>query len=148
VLRRQRLHAERCVPERRVRRDESRHLQRAGSMPRRRQLQSGDRSLLEPREGERQRLHRRRSLHADRHVSGRNLRRRRTRHLHRARSVPRRRHVQSRHRRLYKSTQAERRRVQRRQRVHDRRRVPGRRVLPEARRSRVAALDQCHLAGT
>ena len=94
VQRRRRLHAERHVPGRRLRGREPDHLHRLGSVPRRGHLQPGGRHLLQPQQGQRIGLQRRRRVHAERHVPGRRLHRREPGHVHRPGSVPRRGHLQ------------------------------------------------------
>ena len=65
LQRRQRLHAKRLVSGRRVHGIESRDVHSIGSVPRRRDMQSGQRHVLEPERGEWNRLQRRQRLYAD-----------------------------------------------------------------------------------
>ena len=144
----QRLHADRCLPERHLHRIEPRRLHRQRCVPLRRDLQSGDRSVLESEQDERARPAPTRTPAPDRHLPGRGLHRTEPRRLHRERCVPRRRDLQSDHRSLLESEQAGGHALQRLQRPARK----GRRVRPGSAPDRAlvvcAASDACHGVGT
>ena len=104
-------------------RDRSRRLYGLGCVSPRRDVQSRDRCVLEPREGERDLVQRRKPLH---HVGCLpvGLVRGHERRLHGVGRLPSRGHMQPRHRSVLGSRGSGRHDVRRRGRVHDRRPVP------------------------
>ena len=100
----------------------------ARSMPSRRHVRARDRGLLEPQQGERQRLQRQQRVHANRHLPDRRLHGRQPEGVYRARPMSRRRHVRAGDRHLLQSEQGRRQRLQRQQRVHANRHLPDRRL--------------------
>ena len=148
VQRRQRLHADRHVSERRVHRRESGRVHGERSVPRRRDVHAGNGSLLESRESQRNGMQRRQRVHADRHLSERPVHRGESRRVHGERSVPRRRDVHTCNGGVLESREGQRNVVQRRQRVHANRHVSERRCAPGANPVVCTASDPCHDVGT
>ena len=81
LQRRQRLHHERCVSGRHLHWDRSGRLHGERSLPRRRNLRSRDRCMLEPESARRESLQRRQRVHPGRYLSRRGMWRRRPRKL-------------------------------------------------------------------
>ena len=148
LQRRQRLHADRHLPGRRLHGREPGRLHGARPVPRRRHLRHGDRALLEPAEDRRDGLQRRQRVHADRHLPGRRLHGRQPGRLHGAGPVPRRRHLRHGDRALLEPAE------DRRDGLHAtatpaRRPTPARAASARAgTRSSARRCDQCHDVGT
>jgi hypothetical protein len=120
------MHPDRHVPERDLRRLESRRVHRERPVSRRWHVQHEHRSMLEPHGRERNNVQRRQRMHPDRQLPERDLRGRESRYVHRERSVSRRRNVRPRYWSMLEPERQQRDYVQRWRRLHADRRVPER----------------------
>ena len=125
MQRRQRLHPERYVPERNMHGCEPDRVCGGRCVPRRGDVRSIERSVLESDRRKRDDVQRRKRLHADRYLPKRNMHGGEQSHLRSGRPMPRRRHLRSFVGHMFEPRHPGWKAVQRRLALHDQRRLHG-----------------------